>query len=191
MGVLNPQGAPSNIITSSFEYQVAVGFAHPFVGNRFVPVLVRGDYFLGAIVSNTFGAADAAVGIGVNYSDFTPNHFSADISGNQCRASGKTACDTTGSFTMTGRLKVGVPMTIVMSAIAHAQSLVGQLGQASSVAWIDPVISIDSAFADAANYSLFTSPDVGNAAPVPVPACAGLLAAGFAFVSRRRTALLI
>lgn len=174
VGALKPGGLSSNIITSYFHYQVGAASVLPLVGDVFVPVLVQGDYFISASAANNFGTGDAAVLVKVNYSDFVPNSFTADLSSDQCAAGGGgRACDTSGSFTLRGQIKIGVPMSVDMYAIAHSQSFVGLLGQASSLAFIDPLITIDPTFADAANFKLYVSPGVGNTA-VPVPG-AGLL----------------
>ncbi|MCC7122660.1 MAG: PEP-CTERM sorting domain-containing protein [Gammaproteobacteria bacterium] len=126
---------------------------------------------------------DAGVLIKVDNSDFIPNSFAADLAHIDC-AAGTGGCTSSGTFTLRGQIRIGVPMSIDMYAFAHGQSLVGNLDNAGSAACIDPLITIDPDFADAANFTLYVSPGVGNT--VPLPASALLLGSGVLALCKRR-----
>jgi hypothetical protein len=181
--------AEANIVQSHLHYNVSVAAYEPVSGNVFVPIVLTGFYGLSASADRYLGDGGAAVLIKVNQSDFTPNSFMDDLSDAGCGSLDPSrSCQREGSFKLTGQLKVGLQMSVDMYAIASSQEY-GKGGFGSGAAWIDPVISIDPAFADAAKYVVLLSEGIGNAAAVPEPANAAMLLAGSLLLSgtaRRR-----
>lgn len=185
-------GPEANIVQSYLHYRVGVAAYEPVAGNVFVPIVLTGFYGLSAAADRSLGDGSAAVLIKVNQSDFTPSSFTDDLSDTDCGApAGGSGCQYQGSFKLTGQLKLGLQMSVDMYAFAASRGY-GKGGYGSGAAWIDPVISIDPAFADAAKYVVLLSDGIGNAAAVPEPASAamlllgGLVLAGAAGRQRRR-----
>lgn len=177
----------TNVAQTYLHYQVMVVSKLPFTGPLFVPVTVQGDYVLGANATPNTGRGSAAVLLKLNHSDFTNGgSFIDTVDSNDCTVpGGLNSCNRVGFFSLAGQMRVGLAMSIDLYAIASSESF-RRLGLAQGRAFLDPLITIDPAFADAGNFFVVVSPGAGNTAPVPEPATAllWLLAAAGAAVSR-------
>ena len=94
--------------------------------------------------------------------------------------SGVIFSGTGGFFTytgMVGSLSTNFEYTVELDADSDAST---NLGAQSASAFIDPFFFVDPSFPDAQQYSILTSPGIGNIAPVPEPPTWMMLLTGMA-----------
>jgi hypothetical protein len=196
---LDPSGhadAFANNQTNNFYNNASFQIAYSFVigsnapqsgGTIPIPILITGTATAGITSDppSSGAGADAVIAL----SSFNPSDQLPSLSISAPTNCGQDYCSHTNNFVLQGIVTYGEAVSVIMTGGASAQAnFGGGLNLAYAYASADPVISIDPSFANASDYSILLSPDVGNS-EVPLPDAAWLMLSGLgglAALARRR-----